>query len=214
MTTYDSSRWNVVLPVKRPGSSKTRLGGPMREALARAFAEDTARAVLACELARLVVVTDDDGVATFAAELGADVVREPATMPARGIDRLNAALRLGVRQAGLAELPVVALTADLPALRPRELTAALEEAARHRRAFVPDHDGLGTSMLAVLRGAELDPRFGPGSAHEHESSGAVRLALDLPGLRQDVDLPADLRAAALLGCGPATTAVLQTLGEP
>ena len=101
---------------------------------------------------------------------------------------------------------VAALVADLPALLPGELAAALTAAARHDRAFVPDSSGLGTTLLTARPGVELAPAFGAGSAEAHRSGGAVALTAE-PGLRQDVDTAADLRAALRLGVGPATLAV-------
>jgi 2-phospho-L-lactate guanylyltransferase len=101
---------------------------------------------------------------------------------------------------------VAALVGDLPALRPEELADALTAAAGHPRAFVPDAEGAGTTLLAVRPGVSLAPAFGAGSAARH-GSGAV--ALDAgPGLRRDVDTAADLQAAADVGLGPATAAVL------
>jgi 2-phospho-L-lactate guanylyltransferase len=101
---------------------------------------------------------------------------------------------------------VAALVGDLPALRPDALSAALRDAAGHARAFVPDATGTGTTLLAARPGTPLDPAFGAESATRH-ARGAVSLAAEA-GLRQDVDTAADLRAAARLGVGPATAAVL------
>jgi 2-phospho-L-lactate guanylyltransferase len=92
--------------------------------------------------------------------------------------------------------PVAVIPADLPALRPRELTEALAQC--QARSFVPDAEGTGTVLLATREGS-LSPRFGPGSAAAHESSGAVRLQGDWPTLRRDVDTAADLAAAQALG---------------
>ena len=98
------------------------------------------------------------------------------------------------------------LSADLPALRPAELTAALAAAAAHARSFVPDAAGGGTTLLAAAPGVPADPRYGAGSAAAHRASGAVPLTGDWPSLRRDVDTAADLLAAAALGLGPATRA--------
>ncbi|WP_153505770.1 2-phospho-L-lactate guanylyltransferase [Cumulibacter manganitolerans] len=209
MRTPEPLQWHVVLPVKAHGSSKTRLGGRDRARLALAFAADTMAAVRASDgVAGLAVVTDDPEVAVIARDAGAVVVEESADPALRGFARLNAAVRQGIDDRGWRERPVAALTADLPALSPREVDAALLAAQRHARAFVPDHVGSGTSMITALHGALLDPRFGSASAAAHADSGAVRLELDLPGLRQDVDFPGDLREVELLGCGPSTRALL------
>nr|BFE62823.1 2-phospho-L-lactate guanylyltransferase [Dactylosporangium thailandense] len=109
-------------------------------------------------------------------------------------------------------LGVVALTADLPAMRPDDLEAALVAAARAgRRAFVPDLEGTGTVLLAAPAGEALAPQFGPGSAVAHLRSGAIRLDGAWPSLRRDVDTAADLDAASRLGLGTHTGQVLCTV---
>src|SRR2546422_7400003 len=59
--------------------------------------------------------------------------------------------------------------------------------------------GVQTCALPILLiappGADLDPRFGPGSAAAHLSSGARALAGPLTSLRLDVDTTNDLEAA-------------------
>jgi 2-phospho-L-lactate guanylyltransferase len=110
--------------------------------------------------------------------------------------------------------PAAVLLADLPALRPEDLDAALAaardalDAEGTRMAAVPDADGTGTVLLAARTPARLDPAFGPGSFAEHLRRGAVPLPLDLPRLRRDVDTPADLDAALALGVGPRTASAL------
>jgi 2-phospho-L-lactate guanylyltransferase len=109
-------------------------------------------------------------------------------------------------------VPVVALTADLPAMRPEDLESALVAAARTgQRAFVPDLEGTGTVLLAAPAGQALTPQFGPGSAAAHLRSGAVRLDGAWPSLRRDVDTAADLDAAARLGLGTHTGQVICTV---
>ncbi|WP_422738731.1 2-phospho-L-lactate guanylyltransferase [Micromonospora sp. WMMD729] len=203
-------RWAAVVPVKRLTVAKSRLRGALpgvpHEELALALAADTLRAVLACPaVAEVLVVTDDQRVATAARAAGARTV---ADLPDAG---LNAAFRHGAAQTSARW--VAGLTADLPALRPDDLAAALL-AARHGpegvRRFVADAPGTGTVLLAAPPDVDLDPRFGVGSAVAHEASGAVPLTDDWPSLRRDVDTAGDLAAAARLGLGPRTAALLAT----
>ncbi|WP_448615921.1 2-phospho-L-lactate guanylyltransferase [Modestobacter sp. URMC 112] len=204
--------WSVVVPAKRLAAAKTRLrpltgaGGRVgHDDLVLALLADTVAAVTGCPaVGDVVVVTDDPGAAAVVSALGARTVPDE---PGRG---LNPALDHGARRA--AGGPVAALSSDLPALRPAELGAALAAAARTGapRSFVPDAAGTGTTLLAVAAGP-LDPRFGPGSAAAHETSGAVRLAGSWPGLARDVDTPADLLAARALGLGPASAALAARL---
>jgi 2-phospho-L-lactate guanylyltransferase len=228
------SDWTVVLPLKGGPSAKSRLGAPAP--VATAIALDCLEAVLASELVRaVVVVTPDPGLAAEAAAAGAQV--RPESLPGAG---LLAALQDGL--AGVPG-PCAVLLGDLPALRPEDLSSALHQAAtaltppgsraagsraagsRADRArnhhptaapsmvFVPDADDIGTVLLAALSAGAMIPSFGPGSAGAHQAAGAVRLDVDLPRLRRDVDTPADLRAAMTLGLGPRTRAVLSWLTE-
>ncbi|TDB70128.1 2-phospho-L-lactate guanylyltransferase [Micromonospora sp. KC723] len=198
--------WTVVVPVKRLDAAKSRLRGALtgvpHEELALALAADTVRAAVACpEVAEVLVVTADPAVA---AEAGAAGARAVADRPDAG---LNAAFRHGAQLAGRSW--VAGLTADLPALRPAELAAALRAAAATPgvRRFVADAPGTGTVLLAAPTGVPLDPRFGVGSAAAHRASGALPLTGDWPSLRRDVDTAADLAAAARLGLGPRSAAL-------
>jgi 2-phospho-L-lactate guanylyltransferase len=200
--------WSLVVPVKVLARAKSRLAslaGPDRPALALAMAADTVAAALACpEVSRVIVVTDDPHAAGVLAGLGAIVVAERAD---RG---LNPALRHGARHARAhwPESGVGALAADLPALRPGELGAALLLAARWPQAFVPDAAGSGTTLYTVVPGIVFRPRFGPASAARHRAAGAVEIAHPgLASLRRDVDEAADLRGAGDLGLGTRTAAV-------
>ncbi|WP_412542180.1 2-phospho-L-lactate guanylyltransferase [Longispora sp. K20-0274] len=208
----------MIIPVKRAVRGKTRLRGAVpgtpHEALARALALDTVTAVVGCPaVGRVLVVTDDEELRA-ALPAGVLVAADPATVAGR--DGLNAAIRhgqavlAGMRPApqprGRLPWPIAALTADLPALRPAELAAALAAARSRHRCHVPDAAGTGTTLLASA--GELEPAFGPGSAAAHARSGAVALAGEWPSLRQDVDTPADLRAAVALGLGRHTRAAI------
>jgi 2-phospho-L-lactate/phosphoenolpyruvate guanylyltransferase len=199
--------WTVVVAVKRLESAKSRLRGALdgvpHELLALALAEDTVEAVLASAPVReLLVVTDDPEASRVLGRLGGRIVAEP---PEAG---LNPAFSRGA--ALVADGWVAALTADLPALRPAELTDALRAAEADPsgvRRFVADAPGTGTVLLAVPPGVPLDPRFGPGSAAAHTGSGARPLHAGWPTLRRDVDTPADLIAATALGLGRHTSAL-------
>jgi 2-phospho-L-lactate guanylyltransferase len=209
-------QWSVVVPAKRLVAAKTRLtpltaalGGDLpagHQELVLALLADTVAAARESPAVGLVlVVTDDPRAAAVVTGLGARTVGDE---PDSG---LNAALAHGARS--LSGGPVAALSSDLPALRPAELTAALQAAAAVPRAFVADVEGSGTTLLAA-RDGDLDPRFGPGSAAAHAAGGAVPLDGDWPGLRQDVDTPADLHAACWLGVGERTAGFLSAAPWP
>nr|WP_282549155.1 2-phospho-L-lactate guanylyltransferase [Streptomyces rochei] len=206
-------QWTLVVPVKPLARAKSRLADTahdgVRPGLALAFAQDTVAAALACpEVADVAVVTDDARAGRELAGLGAGVV---ADEPGGG---LNAALAHGaaVVRAGRPALQVAALNADLPALRPAELTRVLAAAAEFPRAFLADAAGIGTTLLAAMPGRELAPAFGSDSRARHRASCAVELRLDeVDSVRQDVDTGGDLRAALTLGVGPRTAAVAARL---
>lgn len=203
--------WTVLVPVKRLDVAKSRLRGTVEDvphqALALALAQDTVVAARACPAVEAVLVmTDDDEAAEALGALGARVHRDP---PGGG---LNETFTLG--RSLVTDVPVAALTADLPALRPLELAAALRAAANGPpgvRRFVADTPGTGTVLLTAPPGLPLEPRFGERSAAAHAESGAVALTGTWPTLRRDVDLPADLAAAAVLGLGRHTAALARRL---
>jgi 2-phospho-L-lactate/phosphoenolpyruvate guanylyltransferase len=237
----DSARfsWTVLLPVKVLARAKSRLAvlaGERRRELALALAADTVAAVLACPaVARVIVVTSDPVAGPLLAALGAVVVPdEPAGLDGptmagdpgdrddRGLqDLLNAALRHGAAVASQRwpGTGFAALTADLPALRPAELAAALAAAETATAnpanpadaagaAFVPDAAGVGTTLYAVPPGGDFLPLFGGASRARHAASGAAEIELDdMTGLRRDVDTPEDLQVVLALGAGPRTTAL-------
>jgi 2-phospho-L-lactate guanylyltransferase len=196
--------WTVIVPIKVLATAKSRLGphvGELRRDLALAMAIDTVTAIAACDGVEVLVVTDDPEAAGAVAAIAAVV----ADLPGAGI---NAALRHGQASLGSTDgRPVAAVQADLPALRPPELAAALRAASRSEQAFVADAAGTGTTMYAATSAATFRPRFGHRSAALHREE-ALELRLDVPTLRRDVDTIEDLWAAARLGVGPRTAALL------
>jgi 2-phospho-L-lactate/phosphoenolpyruvate guanylyltransferase len=205
--------WSLVIPVKVLAQAKSRLTGladQRRAEFALAMAADTvAAAVRADTVAVVLVVTDDPEVGALASDLGAMVL---ADTPAGG---LNQALAHGAAysQDRWPERGRAGMAGDLPALRSRELTVALAAAARLPTAFVPDADGTGTTLYTAAPGAQFRPQFGPASRDRHLASGAHEIGLGesdtaLAGLRRDVDTLDDLRAAAKIGLGPRSRALV------
>jgi 2-phospho-L-lactate/phosphoenolpyruvate guanylyltransferase len=227
---------DLVVPIKELRHAKSRLVGatvglvpaPERPAahagLALALAADTLAAVLASTVRRIAVVTADPRAAALVRPAGRDHAGSPRRAfvvddPGAG---LNAAVRAGVERLqrvpdGVGEVtapapaPVAALLGDLPALRPAELDEALARAVAvladgAPAAYVADHTGEGTTLLVLARPGHGGPHFGQGSARAHAAAGAVALAGAWPGLRHDVDVPADLERVRSLGAGPATRA--------
>lgn len=198
----------LIIAVKYLPAAKTRLSAqfpdPARERLVLGMLIDTLSAAHGVAALRsITVVTPDLAVASAARESGAAVVPDPT--PSDHPDPLNNAIREAAAATGGPN--VVVLQGDLPALKTSELEQALVAARFHPRSFVADHTGRGTSALFAF-GTPLDPRFGPDSARRHRDGGATALGGAWPGLRCDIDTPADLAEARRLGLGPATLRAL------
>jgi 2-phospho-L-lactate guanylyltransferase len=200
----------VVVPVKSPGIGKSRLvglDGVDRRSLAAAFASDTVAACVRTDrVVGVLVVTEDPELAATLSVLGAETCGDG---PEPG---LNPALRYGAAVAARRwpDAVPVALLADLPALLPADLRAALDQVGGRpagAASYVADADGTGTTLYAAPYDA-FAPRFGAGSAAAHAAAGAVPVEGALPTLRRDVDDVTGLRAALALGVGTATRALL------
>lgn len=208
----DAPRWWVVVPMKASDGAKSRLRvpEPWRARLARAFIADTVRALLASPLVGGVLIVADPGAdPDHLRALGASVLASDQT-PAG----LNPAVRAGLSALAASHpgAPLAVVLGDLPAIRPRSVTAVLERAAPGP-FFVADADGSGTTVLAD-RGGVPQPRFGRGSAAAHRGAGAAEIsALAPPDARRDVDTAADLASAVRLGVGIATAEVLAAMGS-
>ncbi|WP_353807947.1 2-phospho-L-lactate guanylyltransferase [Agromyces sp. SYSU T00194] len=198
------THWTVVIPVKEPGKAKSRMGADVppeaRAALARAFALDTIAAAAATPAVdRVVVVTH----AQLPIEPGPARIQLVDDGRAHG---LPAAIDLGIAHARATGAGWTAvLLGDLPALRPEELDGALNAAARHPLAFVPDAEAHGTVLATAGIEEPFAPAFGGASAEAHLERGFVPLEVDpAAGLRRDVDTAEALEVALRLGVGPNT----------
>ena len=213
MPATPTDRFAVLVPVKPPAFAKSRLrdlGDDARRDLAAAFAVDTVTAAAACPLVdRVLVVTDDHELARGLADLGVDVIPDGTS------DDLNGTLALAAAEMHRRrpDLRLVALCADLPALRPEDLAAALAAAPTDVMAFVADADGTGTTAVVAPSLELFRPAFGPASRQRHLDAGAHELdEVDVPTLRRDVDDRDDLVEALRLGVGRSTSLVTTVLG--
>jgi len=203
----------AIVPVKALDLAKSRLALPPgeRRQLALAFATDTLDALLACpDVAGVVVITADPDVAALA------VARRAHVVPDR-TDSLDAAIADAVARSGMpsAHLPatsVLIAPADLPCLRPADVTEVLRLAAGHPAAFVPDRSGAGTTLTLFAAGQRVVTGYGADSAARHTGMGLYAVPAPPLRARHDVDTVADLREAVALGVGAATAAVLRAGG--
>jgi 2-phospho-L-lactate/phosphoenolpyruvate guanylyltransferase len=210
VTATPAAGWAVIIPVKPTAIGKSRLDLPTvdRVTLARAIALDTIAAAAACTaVAQVYVVTDDAALIALAFDIPGlrFVPEDDGSGRMRGID---AAVAAGAEAAGEG-MPRAALLGDLPALRPGDLAAALTAAGAHERGVVPDAEGTGTTLVTAGGGIPLRTAFGEGSFARHLSLGCVALELaDGSSVRRDVDTAEQLEAAADMGLGPRTSALL------
>jgi 2-phospho-L-lactate guanylyltransferase len=190
----DAGAWTVVIPIRDPQSGKSRLGLP--PSIAAAIAADTVAAAVEAHLvSRVVVVTDSP---SWALHLGVELVLQHSP----GLD--------GAIRDGLEAVPsgaVAVLVGDVAALRPADLTEALESARWVDRGYVPDHEGVGTVLITAQKHSLHRPRFGVESAAAHASQGYQRLPVRAAStLRLDVDTEADLTLGMAMGAGTALRA--------
>lgn len=176
----------VLVPVKDFRRAKLRLAAALsageRELLARQMATHVVGAAAPLPVA---VVCDDDDVAAWAADLGAEVIWCPGT-------GLNGAVRRGVERLGDDGFDrVVVAHGDLPLAGDFTRLTTWPGAT-----IVPDRRNDGTNVISVPPRAGFGFAYGPGSYRRHVDE-AHRLGLSLEICRDrtltwDVDLPADL----------------------
>lgn len=205
----EAHRVTAVVPVKRLASAKSRLAVPEndRQALALAFAVDTISSLLDSALVvDVLVVASDPPAVRRLQSLGVRVVADPGT-------GLGGAIAGGIRAAttwrpgtGTAVVP-----ADLPCLRATDVTQVVSQALATQGAFVPDRSGAGTTLVIHPAGCHARTRYGPASAAAHRAIGLQALHDAPVRARHDVDTLDDLEAAASLGAGAETLAVVQAL---
>jgi len=202
--------WAVIIPVKPAAIGKSRLDvtGVDRVTLARAIALDTIAAAAACAaVAQVYVVTDDGALVALAFDIPGlrFVPEDDGSGRPRGIDT---AVAVGAEVAG-ERMPRAALLGDLPALRASDLEVALTAAGIVDCGVVADAEGTGTTLVTAGSGIPWRSSFGADSFARHVALGCSPLAIpDASSLRRDVDTATQLDAAAGLGLGPRTSALL------
>jgi 2-phospho-L-lactate guanylyltransferase len=187
----------AVLPVKRLGDAKQRLGGALavgaRRALAEAMAGDVLHALArAAAVDAIVVVTGEPMAERLAATTGAATVVDPDDAGHVPAARLGVAWAL---QRGATRALLV--PGDCPVLDPAEVDGLLA-GAEGGVVVVPDRHGTGTNALVLAPPDIIAPSFGPGSRARHEAAARaagvpVRVA-EPPSLVLDVDTADDLAA--------------------
>ncbi len=205
-TLASGPRTLAIVPVKSLDLAKSRLAlpGRLRRELALGFAADTLAALSGCpDILEILVVTSDPAVAELAEAMGARLLPDEGGTIDDAVVAAASTARPRLGGAGVLVLP-----ADLPCLRPGDVTAVLHQAGRYPCAFVPDLAGSGTTMVLHAPGQQVRTAYGPGSAARHTALGLVALQEAPARARHDVDTLEDLRAAVARGLGPQTAALL------
>jgi 2-phospho-L-lactate guanylyltransferase len=192
-------RTAAILPVKRFGAAKQRLGADvadeLRAALARAMVADVLDALARTPSIDLVsVVSGEESIAPPAADRGAIVVEDDvesgqSAAVTRGVAR---ALSEGAER-------VLCVPGDCPSVEPSELDELLGAPALAREVVViPDRHGTGTNGLLLSPPDVIAPSFGEGSCKRHialaSAAGIVARVARPPSLLLDIDTGADLDA--------------------
>lgn len=187
----------MLIPVKRFTAAKGRLRGLLtveqRAELARWLA---ARVVGAAGALPVFVTCDDDDVAAWAGDVGAEVLWSPGL-------GLNGAVDAGRTMiAGKGFQHLVIAHSDLP------LAHDLDRLVRPGTVtLVPDGRRDGTNVLAVPVDAHVPASYGGGSFRRHlelaMASGCAVEVLDDPRLALDIDNPVDVSHPMALPILPA-----------
>jgi 2-phospho-L-lactate guanylyltransferase len=176
----------VLVPVKTFADAKERLSPVLdrrsRQQLARRLAEGVLSAVASLPTA---VVCDDDEVARWAREHGAEVVWAPK----EGLNRAVASGVAHLEARGFDRITVV--HSDLPF--PAQL---VELDVDDGLLLVPDRHLDGTNVLSLPAGCSFEFSYGRGSFEQHLACGR-RLGMTVEVRRDsalgiDIDLPEDL----------------------
>ncbi len=185
----------VVVPFRAGG--KSRLPAEIRVEFALAMLGDVLEAAASFGPARLV--SSDEAAALVARALGVEVVPDPGGGQGAAV------------QAALAGLdgPCLVVNADVPRVRPSDLTALAIPPRRGALAIVAAPDGT-TNALGLPYAEVFQRLYGSGSASQFrahaQALGLVHHDLTLPNLCDDVDTHADLERVGPLG-GPRTRAL-------
>jgi 2-phospho-L-lactate guanylyltransferase len=191
----------AILPMKSPGTGKTRLDSHFtaseRAALATAMFADVLIALSrATLLTGVIVVSGDTDVAETAALHGASWIDDAS------VESHSEAALLGINHAiELGAARVLLVPGDCPSITPDEIDSIVSsDTANTAVGVLPDRHGTGTNGLLLVPPDAIEPAFGNGSRDRHlslaEAAGAAAVIINSPGFQLDVDTPEDIEALA------------------
>ena len=189
----------AILPVKRFGVAKARLGDEISAGTRRALAESMVTDVLMAlrrtdAVDEVFVITSEPTADAIGRGYGATVLVDDAE------EGQSPATLIGIAHAieqGAGR--VVLVPGDCPALDPRELSELLSRDTPARSVtIVPDRHGTGTNALVLSPPDVIEPSFGPDSRARHEAlaaaAGVTCEVVNVETLAIDVDTADDLDA--------------------
>ncbi len=189
----------AVLPVKRFGAAKVRLGdelsGGTKRALAEAMMTDVLMALRRTKaVSEVLLVTSEPAAEAIGRGYGANVLYDDHE------DGQSLATLIGIEHAIEAGATRALLVpGDCPALDPGELEELLDRPADEPSVvIVADRHGTGTNALLLTPPNVIEPAFGPDSRSRHERAAAaagVPCSVEhVETLALDVDTSEDLAA--------------------
>jgi 2-phospho-L-lactate guanylyltransferase len=185
--------WTVV-PVKAPGTCKSRLGGVLDERSRSSLVGRWLRHVV--ETAMAAPAVDEVfvlGPSRHDLDASVPLLADPGT----GLNNALASALAIAAASGVDRLLFV--SADLPEVTGADFSR-LASAAGTGCGIAPDHHGLGTNALALAlpSGCRFNFAYGPSSFSRHVAEASrLRLPTQVihsPTLARDIDEPADLLA--------------------
>ena len=189
----------AILPVKRFGAAKFRLGdelsGGTRRALAEAMVTDVLMALRRTKaVTEALLVTCEPAAEAIGRGYGANVLfdDQEAGQSAATLIGIAHAIEEGAKR-------VLLVPGDCPAVDPAELEELLDRPATGRSVvIVPDRHGTGTNALLLTPPDVIAPAFGPDSRAKHEQAAAAAkvpcTVEHVETLALDVDTADDLAA--------------------
>lgn len=196
----------AVVPIKRFGAAKQRLGErlnePERAGLAMASFADSLDAICGCPaIERVIVVTGEAKAERHAlwrakrTSVPIEVIQDPADK-----GHSEAAAIGAERARSLGATAAAMLPGDCPLLDAAELSDAIDPLQPGSVFVVPDRHGTGTNALILSPPNAIGPSFGPGSCERHlelaTKHGVAATRLEIPSLALDLDTPEDLQVVA------------------
>ena len=186
----------VVVPMKDPSRSKTRLRGRLkddqRKALAQLLYKRTLQTLLQARgdqrprLFDLAVVTDSDDAAAIATAHGVAVIEEG---PAHSLSRALDTAAIWAEHNGYAAICM--FPADLAAPDPRDIAKFVSEGLNRGGGLLCPSTDMGTNALYLSPPTAIQFQFGVHSATSHrlamEQAGLVPRLMPLESLRFDID---------------------------